>query len=526
MHLTDPAAIACQFQYRDENVRTLLKQWVDKHPDKVFFHWHPYEGDPKAWTYGQFWHDIHCVAGGLQQRGIQSGNKVMVHCENSPEMLIAWYACSLIGAIAITTNAGATATELDYYINLTKPDGLITQPKFSELLLQFKDKFQWLAVTAANHDGSGEGEADAAFQPFESLFAAPDVVKPANCNALTPVGIVFTSGTTGMGKAVLHSHGNLLWAATIGPVNTFFTSQDMFLTYMPLFHVNAQMWATAIVLGVGGSMVLLPKVSVSRYWSIVVKYGVTHHSMMPLILYSVGDQVPADHKLKYLGVAELPKLNPVWRARFHSIYGSSETVTHAICSNVRRDEPENVLGKTVPGYQCQVMDPETGAVCGSGESGELWVKGTRGIQMFLEYYNDPKATESAFVDGWYKTGDLLKVGENGYMYFLHRLKDMIKVGGENVGVDEVEKVIKQLPQVKQVAVVAKQDPKLQEVPVAFVIPHTAMDHDVLEKLVLDQCREHLSHFKIPRMVRIVDEFPRAVLNKVAKNKLREIANSL
>ena len=84
----------------------------------------------------------------------------------------------------------------------------------------------------------------------------------------------------------------------------------------------------------------------------------------------------------------------------------------------------------------------------------------------------------------------------------------------------------QLPQVKEVAVVAKQDPKLQEVPVAFVIPHTAMDHDVLEKLVLDQCREHLSHFKIPRVVRIVDEFPRAVLNKVAKNKLREIANSL
>jgi crotonobetaine/carnitine-CoA ligase len=266
MHLTDPAEIACQFQYRDENVRTLLKQWVDKHPDKIFFHWHPYTGDPKVWTYGQFWRDIHCVAGGLQKRGIRFGSKVMLHCENCPEMLIAWYACSLIGAIAITTNAGATATELDYYIDLTRPDGLITQPKFSELLVRAKDKFQWLAVTAANNDGSGAGEADAAFQPFESLFEAPDAVQPADCNALTPVGIVFTSGTTGMGKAVLHSHGNLLWAATIGPVNTFFTAQDMFLTYMPLFHVNAQMWATAIVLGVGGSMVLLPKVSVSRYW--------------------------------------------------------------------------------------------------------------------------------------------------------------------------------------------------------------------------------------------------------------------
>jgi len=526
MHLTDPSEIASKFQYRDENISTLLKQWVDKHPDKVFFHWHPFTGDPKVWTYGQFWQDIHAVAAGLQQRGIQAGDKVMVHCENSPEMLIAWYAGSLIGAITVTTNSGATATELEYYIDLTQPDAIITQPKFSELILGFREKFQWLAVTAANNDGSGEGEADAAFQPFASLFADPDAVEPAACDALTPVGIVFTSGTTGKGKAVLHSHGNLLWAATIGPVNTFFTADDMFLTYMPLFHVNAQMWATAIVLGVGGSMVLLPKVTVSRYWSIVTKYGVTHQSMMPLILYSVGDSIPDNHKLKYLGLGEFPKLNPVWRARFHSIYGSSETITHAVCSNPLRDHPEGVLGKTVPGYQCQVIDPDTGEVCRSGQSGELWVKGTRGIQMFLEYYNDPKATKSAFVDGWYKTGDLIRVGDNGYMYFLHRLGDMIKVGGENVGVDEVEKTIMQLPEVAEVAVVAKKDAKLQYVPVAFIIPKKEMDHDALEKLVLDQCREHLSRFKVPHYVQIVDEFPRALLNKVAKNKLREIADAL
>ena len=526
MHLTDPAEIARQFQFRDENIGTLLRQWVDKHPDKVFFHWHPFEGEGRSWTYGQFWQEIHAVAGGLQQRGVRFGDKVLVHSENCPEMLIAWYACSLIGAVAVTTNAGATATELAYYVKLVSPVAAITQPKFSSLLRPYQDQLSWLAVMATNNDGSGAGEADDAFLPFTSLYADPDVVRPAQCDALTPAGIVFTSGTTGLGKAVLHSHGNLLWAATIGPVNTFFTSGDMFLTYMPLFHVNAQMWATAIVLGVGGSMVLLPKVTVSRFWSIAVKYGVTHMSMMPLILQSVSDSVPEKHNLKYLGLGEFPGLNAVWRARFHSIYGSSETITHAICTNVHRDCPEGVLGKTVPGYQVQVIDPASGAVCKSGESGELWVKGTRGIQMFLEYYNDPEATESAFVDGWFKTGDLLRVGENGYMYFLHRLKDMIKVGGENVGVDEVEKVILQLPEVREVAVVAKQDPALQEIPVAFIILKKPMEADAVEKLVLDHCAEHLSRFKIPRMIRVVDDFPRSLLNKVAKNKLREIADKL
>lgn len=526
MYLTDSAEIAKQFQFRDENIGTLLKQWVDKHPEKVFFHWHPFVGEGRSWTYGQFWRDIHAVAGGLQQRGIQFGDKVMVHSDNCPEMLITWYACSLIGAVTVTTNNGATPRELEYYVNLVSPVAVITQPKYAKLLLEFKDQLKWLAVTSANNDGSGKGEADATFLPFSSLYAEPDVVKPVERDALTPAGIVFTSGTTGLGKAVVHTHGNLLWAATIGPVNTGFTPQDVFLTYMPLFHVNAQMWATAITLGVGGTMVLLPKVTVSRFWAIAQKYNVTHMTIMPLLLHGAGGSIPEQHSLKYLGLGEFPDLNPVWRARFHSIYGSSETVTHAICTNVYRDCPAGVLGKTVPGYEVQVIDPETGEVCNSGETGELWVKGTRGIQMFLEYYNDLEATESSFEDGWFKTGDLLKVGTNGYMYFKHRLKDMIKVGGENVGVDEVESTILELPEVSEVAVVAKQDPALQEIPVAFIIPKEPTEQDAMEKLVLDHCREHLSHFKLPRIIRVVDDFPRSLLNKVAKNKLRDIADEL
>lgn len=527
MYLTDAGEIAQEFQFRNENIGSLLHEWVSEHPDKVFMHWHPFSGEPRAWTYLQFWQDVNAVAGGLQQRGIVIGDKVIVHSDNCPEMVISWYACALIGAVAVTTNTGATVTEMQHFISTTEPVAAITQPKYMELLAGFRDRLGWMAVTAANSDGSGAAAADnPLFEPFAALHDKTGSAVHADCRALTPAGILFTSGTTGRSKAVVHTHGNWLWSATMGPLNIDMRADDVMLAYMPFFHVNAQMWATAIAIGVGASIVLLPKVTVSRFWPIVQKYGVTHMTMMPLVLGVASRDVPERHKLRRIGMAELSAVSKAWGTRFHSIFGSSETVIHCLASSPHRHWPDRVLGRTVPGYQCQVVDPETQNPSKPGETGELWVKGTRGVQLFLEYYNDPEATEKAFVDGWFRTGDGIRLGENGHLYFAQRLKDMIKVGGENVGVDEVEAVIMQLPEVREVAVVAKKDAALDEVPVAFVIPVEGANPREVESRILEHCREHMSAFKIPRHICLVDEFPRALLNKVAKNKLREIAEKL
>jgi crotonobetaine/carnitine-CoA ligase len=134
MYLTDAGAIAEQFQFRNENIGSLLQGWVDEHPDKVFLHWHQFTGEGRAWTYQQFWDDIRAVAGGLQQRGIKVGDRVILHCENCPDILISWYACSLIGAVAVATNTGATATEMEHFISTTQPVALITQPRFLDML--------------------------------------------------------------------------------------------------------------------------------------------------------------------------------------------------------------------------------------------------------------------------------------------------------------------------------------------------------------------------------------------------------
>ncbi len=446
MYLTDAGEIAEQFQFRNENIGSLLREWVTQQPEKVFMHWHPFSGEPRTWTYQQFWDDVWAVAGGLQQRGVKIGDKVILHCDNCPETVITWYACALIGAVAVTTNTGATATEMEHFVSKTQPVAAITQPKYLELVSRFKDRFTWMAVTAANSDGSVADSADnPPFELFSALQDKTGSVVLADCGAMSPAGILFTSGTTGLSKAVVHTHGNWLWSATMGPLNIDMHHDDVMLAYMPFFHVNAQMWATAIALGVGASIVLLPKVTVSRFWPIVQEYGVTHMTMMPLVLGVASKNVPKEHNLKRIGMAELSEVSKAWHTRFHSIFGSSETVIHCLVSSPHRHWPDRVLGRTVPGYQCQVVNPETRNPSKPGETGELWVKGTRGVQLFLEYYNDPEATASAFVDGWFRTGDGIRLGENGHLYFTQRLKDMIKVGGENVGVDEVEAVMMQMP---------------------------------------------------------------------------------
>lgn len=527
MYLTKAGDIAEQFQFRNENIGTLLKGWVNKHPDKVFCYWHPFSGESRTWTYQEFWQDACAVAGGLQQRGVKVADKVILHCDNSPEILISWYACTLIGAVAVTTNTGATATEMEHFIATTKPVAAITQPKYLDMVLKFKDRFGWIAVTATNSDASVDCDADTSLcDSFAALLDKTGNVTLAECRAMSPAGILFTSGTTGLSKAVVHTHGNLLWAAKMGPVNMDMRPEDVMLTYLPFFHVNAQLWSTAAALGVGAAIVLLPKVTVKRFWEIVQKYGVTHLSMLPLVFNVANQNVPEKHTLKILGMAELPAVSKAWKARFISIFGSSETLIPVLATSPHREWPERSLGLPVPGYQVQVVNPETLEVSQPGEIGELWVKGTRGVEMFLEYYNNPEATESAFLDGWFRTGDGVRLGQNGHMYFTQRLKDMIKVGGENVGVDEVEAVILRLPGVREVAVVAKKHPALDEVPVAYVIAAEGVNPDELQTRVLDHCREQLSAFKIPRHVCVVDDFPRALLNKVAKNKLREMAESL
>jgi crotonobetaine/carnitine-CoA ligase len=223
----------------------------------------------------------------------------------------------------------------------------------------------------------------------------------------------------------------------------------------------------------------------------------------------------------------MPELDEMFGIEVYAAYGMTETVTHAINGKPREKLPSRSMGHVAPGYEFCVVDKDTGKLCGEGEVGELWMRGTRGIQLFLEYFDNPEANAAAFEGDWFKTGDMVMVGEGGNVFYRERDKDVLKVGGENVSAREVEDMCRQVPGIADIAVVGQSHDFLSMVPVAFVIkgPGAEADDQAMEKAIIDVCAKNLSDFKVPRAVYFVEEFPRATLEKVAKNKLREMADA-
>jgi crotonobetaine/carnitine-CoA ligase len=521
---------AVEFQFAGQDIPWLLRSWAESQPDKVFLVWEPRHGGTRRWTYAAFWSEVKSLAAGLAARGVTKGDSILIHAENCPEIVVAWYACATLGAVGVTTNTRSVQSELEFFIQKTRCTAAITQPQFAALVGAAGPGLQWIAVTEDNSGEPADGSPADGVEPFAALVGDPDDLVDREPDPMAPVGIVFTSGTTSRPKAVVHTHANALWAGRVGPASISMEPDDTYLVFLPFFHVNAQSWSIWTTLGVGGTVVLQPKFSSSRFWEVVVEHRVTHLSLIPFVYNALAGQEIPEHSVK-VGVFGLvvPELEQWLGFRVVPAYGMTETVIHATNDNPGRMVPRGSMGKPTPGYELLVVDSDTGEICRQGEPGELWVRGTRGIQLFYEYFDNPEAMAKSFTeDGWFKTGDVVRLGEGGNFFYCDRDADVLKVGGENVSAREVEDACRQVPGIADVAVVAQSHPMLSEVAVAFVIRGPGADDDDgrLEKAVIEQCAAHLADFKVPRAVYVVDEFPRATLDKIAKNKLRERADEL
>jgi crotonobetaine/carnitine-CoA ligase len=525
--MDDTAAAA--FQLAGQDIWWMVDRWAQSRPDHRFLVWEPRSGPERVWTYRQFADDVSRLAAGLAGRGIGVGDKVLIHADNCPEAVLAWYACARVGAVAVTTNTRSVAAEIAYFASHARCVAAITQPQYAAAVAKAAPDLRWIVVT---DDDSGVEPAaenrDHGHEPFDALYGDAAAAPVREPDPMLPAGIVYTSGTTSRPKAVVHTHANALWAARVGPVDIDMTGDDTYLVYLPFFHVNAQSWSIWTTLGAGGTVVLQPKFSASRFWEVIAKHRVTHLSLIPFVFKAIAGEPIPEHTVR-VGVFGLimPELEAWLGMRVVAAYGMTETVIHAIHGTKLEDYPRQSMGRPTPGYEALIVDPETGEICDDGRVGELWMRGTRGIQLFLEYYDNPEANAKAFTDdGWFKTGDLVRLGENGNLFYCERDKDALKVGGENVSAREVEDVCRTVPGVGDVAVVAKSHEMLDVVPVAFVITGPdAPDEATLEAAVIAACRENLSDFKVPRAVYVVDSFPTATLEKVAKNKLREMADA-
>ena len=524
----DPVAAAA-FQFRGQDIPWLVDHRAEHRADHTFLVWEPKEGESRTWTYAEFAEATKQVAAGLAARGVTVGDMVLIHAENCPEAVVAWYACARVGAVAVTTNTRSVAAEVNYFIEHTGCVGAITQPKFASLVAEAGPDLGWIVVTDDNSGvAATEEELAHGHESFSSLFgdAASAPSRPAD--PMLPAGILFTSGTTSKPKAVVHTHANALWAAKVNPTNIDFGPDDIYLASLPFFHVNTQSWAIWTVLGTGGTVVLQPKFSASKFWPVIEKYGVTHISLIPFVIKAAFEQgIPENHTVK-VGVFGLimPVLEQFMNMRVVAAYGMTELVTHCIRDNPYESYPELAMGKVAPGYEFIVVK-EDGSLAEEGEMGEIWIRGIRGVTVCLEYLGNDEANEKFFTDdGWCRTGDIVQLTEGGNVVYRDRDKDALKVGGENVSAREVEDCIRQVPGLEDIAVVAKSHEMLDMVAVAFVIlADKSADQDAVAEQILSVCKENLADFKVPRAVYFVDEFPTAELGKISKKDLRELADT-
>jgi crotonobetaine/carnitine-CoA ligase len=408
-----------------------------------------------------------------------------------------------------------------YFADVMKPVCAITQPSFAKMVRDACGEATTMVVTG---DPTTDGDAEVlGAEPFAAVFADA-LIPPLPRDPERDFAIQFTSGTTSRPKPTVWTNANALWGGKSMSTNMRLRGEDVTLIYMPLFHANAQITLLS-VLWSGGTVVVHPKFSASRFWDTCAAHGVTWVSMIPFAFKALSGRPVPDHKVRVMmGLARLPDAEKEFGVQTMALWGMTETASACIVTDADHPGPGGTMGRPSPLYDVEVRKGD-GSLAGPGEEGLLFIRGERGVSLFKEYYQNAEATEAAFdTSGALDTGDVVRIDEDGWMYFVTRDKDMLRVGGENVAALEIETAISETGLVMECAVVAQKHYMLGDVPAAFVrLNEAGMDlteEDVSNRIVA-HCREKLADFKVPRSVHIVDDFPRSTLDRIAKKKLRE-----
>ncbi|MBR1236461.1 AMP-binding protein [Bradyrhizobium sp. AUGA SZCCT0182] len=509
------------------DVPWLLRMRAESRRNHPFLIWAPFEATARSWSYGEFHERVGALAAGLVKRGIKPGEYVLVHLDNCIEAMLAWFACVELGAIAVTTNTRSAAAEMEYFAGHCGAVAAITQPAYAELISAHCRDLRWIAVIS--HDAGAvpaQGKGAPRGDSFESLFADSTDRPRRATDPFAPCSVQYTSGTTSRPKAVLWTHANALWGGKINAAHEDLHQGDVHQTYLPLFHTNALAYSMLATLWVGASCVIQPRFSASRFWNVALEHGCTWTSTIPFCLKALLEhEIPKHHKFRLWGTAvNDPPPFAAFGVKTIGWWGMTETITHGIVGEVDQPNTPMSIGRAAPEYEIRITGDD-GRPAEVGDTGNLLIKGIPGLSLFAEYLHNDKATRESFDEhGYFITGDRVTLLDNGFIKFGDRAKDMLKVGGENVAASEIEQVVALVPGVREAAVVAKNHPMLDEVPVVFIIPlaGVAAAPADLHDAVMAACRNALADFKVPREIIFVDEMPRSTLEKVAKAELRKL----
>ncbi len=471
-------------------------------------------------TGAEFRDRVERLAGGLTARGLAPGKVVAIFAPNHPDFCVVFHAVAWAGGTVTTLNPSYTAEEVRYQLRDSGATLLVTVPALVET-----------ARTAAEGTGielAVIGAAEGA-TALEALMGDPLTAQAPVDPARDVVVLPYSSGTTGLPKGVMLTHRNLV--ANVVQIREIIGIRpgDRSLAFLPYFHIYGMTVLMNLYLASGGMQVTLPRFDLEAALRLIQEHRMRQLFLVPpVVLALVKHPVVDTFDLSSLDLVlsgAAPLGGDVAEACAARIgcqtvqgYGMTELSPVSHFSPPGRGRPGS-SGPLAPNTEARLVDPETGEDSSPGEEGELWI---RGPQVMAGYLNNPQATAATLTaDGWLRTGDLARIDEDGYMFIVDRVKELIKVSGFQVAPAELEALLLAHPDIADVAVIGAPDPEAGEVPKAFVVPMAGATPDLAG--IQAFLETHVARYKQIRQLALVDAIPKSPSGKILRRVLRSAA---
>ncbi len=532
--LLSPLAVLERYTAHDGTLASAFASRMRADPDRLFM-----RCGERRWTWQQAGAAIERVACALHARGVRHGDRVAVVGRNSDGHVLMLFALARLGAIDVPVNPDFSVREARYVLDHAEVCGVVcseetlavaraaseglTQPPWFLLLEQPGDDLDGLLRIASATDPQHV-----------------DTALPPPAGAADTCLIVYTSGTTGFPKGAMHSQRSFVTGGEAFVQRVHLQPDDRVMIVLPLFHINATFYSVAGTLAAGCSMAIVPRFSASTFWSTACEVEATEVNIIEAIGTILVNRPRAEfrpeHRLRAMYGVRGP-VEPAFRNEFkvaHLVggYGMTE-IPGVTCNPITGPRKVGSMGQigrhpdpALPWAQCRVVNEhgedaladdrgEFGGEVSGEVSGELWVKTPIVMQG---YYRDEAQTRDAFVDGWFRTGDMVRRDADGFYFFVCRIKDIIRRRGENIAGAELDRVIGEHPAVHEAAAIAVPAELGEDdilVAIALKPGATALASDIAQ-----WARERLAPQKVPRYVLFVPELPHTPTHKVAKAVLK------
>lgn len=494
-------------------IGTRLWDVARRRPDHPFVRY----ASGESYTFSQQLRRSSGVAASLESHGIERGERLLVMLDNEPEFLDVMFACALLGVVMVPINTKLQGSALASLTGRARAAALVSSAQSLDVL----DEIPFGGARLV----SGEESVRTGWEPLATeLSESPR--EPAMVGPMDPFSIVFTSGTTGRSKGAILSHAHCIARSQSYVDGLEIDETDVMYTCLPLFHNNAQMASVLVALLTGGTTVIYPRFSLSKFWSQIADTGATRVTligrMANQLLELHNGEVP-NHRLRSACIVPAPRDEAAFARRFgvrvvSQYYGSTEMIP--MPPDIRQPERPGSCGRPSPDYECRIVDAD-GNPRPDGAVGELVVRPRHPYGMMNGYFDMPEETLRSFRGLWFHTGDTMRRNGDGFYYLMGRLGDFIRTRGENVSAQEIEATAERHPLVAGAAAVGTPDEWGEEKILLFVELRDGggLAEGHIEDDIVHFCAERLPRFMQPHQLTFVSELPRNELHRVEKHRL-------